>query len=191
VIKIAAAGDFPGMDLTAAAAPSDADGARDRLAELFERYVDFVWRTTRRFGLSAAEADDAAQHVFLIAKKKLGEIPPDRERSFLFSAAVNVSRTMIRSKVRRREEALDEIDAAGAGPDPEQLLERRRAMDTVYRSLEAMPDDLRVAFVLFELEEMTAIEVAQLLGIPSGTVASRVRRARDVFRNALNAAEGR
>jgi len=50
-----------------------------------------------------------------------------------------------------------------------------------------MPEDLRVAFVLFELEEMTMIEVSEVLGIPAGTVASRIRRARDVFRAAVAA----
>jgi RNA polymerase sigma-70 factor (ECF subfamily) len=50
------------------------------------------------------------------------------------------------------------------------------------RALEAMPMDLRKVFVLFDLEELTTTEVANVLRLPRGTVASRLRRAREVFR---------
>ena len=71
--------------------------------------------------------------------------------------------------------------------NPEELLGRARACAAADRIVASMPEDLRVAFVLFELEEMTMIEVSEVLGIPAGTVASRIRRARDVFRAAVAA----
>jgi RNA polymerase sigma-70 factor (ECF subfamily) len=68
-----------------------------------------------------------------------------------------------------------------AGTDPEALLAARRARDRLDAVLGQMPDDLRAAFVLFEIEGFTKEEVAQALGIPAGTAASRLRRAREDF----------
>lgn len=185
MIKIVLGGESPSMHLAAGSAPpANTREVQDRLANIFRMHVDFVWRTARRFGLSTAEADDAAQHVFLVASKKLDVIPHGQEKSFLFGTAMNVARTMVRSRQRRREDLVEETEATDTQPHPEEMLERARARDAVHNILESMPDDLRVAFMLFELEEMTMIEVAALLAIPAGTVASRIRRAREAFRAA-------
>jgi RNA polymerase sigma-70 factor (ECF subfamily) len=61
------------------------------------------------------------------------------------------------------------------------LLQQGRARALLDEILEAMPTELRAPFVLFELEEMTMSEIAQTLEIPPGTVASRLRRAREIF----------
>jgi RNA polymerase sigma-70 factor (ECF subfamily) len=177
------------MELIAVPAPLPAADARERLAELFENHVDFVWRTAHRFGLSPVEADDAAQQVFLIASRKLEQIAPDREKAFLFRAAIHVTRTLLRSTARKREDFVEEPDAADPKPSPEEALETRRALDAAHRILRDMPDDLREAFILFELEEMTMRQVADLLEIPPGTVASRIRRARATFRAAVQTME--
>lgn len=187
VIKPGLTGDSPRVELIAASVPDQRERAADRLARLFHDHLDVVWRTARRFGLSPAEADDAAQQVFLVASKKLSGIPADAERSFLVGAAINVARTMIRSKLRKREDLVEEHDATDGRPNPEEQLEHARAREAAHRIVASMPEDLRVAFVLFELEEMTMIEVSEVLGIPAGTVASRIRRARDVFRAAVAA----
>lgn len=193
MIKIVLGGESPSMQLAAgSAAPADTREGHDRLAYIFRTHVDFVWRTARRFGLSTAEADDAAQQVFLVASKKLDIIPDGQEKSFLFGTAMNVARTMVRSRQRRREDLVEASEATDTQPHPEAMLERAQARDTVHRILQSMPDDLRVVFILFELEEMTMAEVAALLAIPAGTVASRIRRARQVFRTAAtgNASNG-
>ena len=69
--------------------------------------------------------------------------------------------------------------AAGAA---EAALDQQRARRALAAVLAGMPDELREAFVLFEIEELTAPEAAAALGIPVGTIASRVRRARDFVR---------
>jgi RNA polymerase sigma-70 factor (ECF subfamily) len=189
VIKMTASGDVSRVELTAQGAAVRARDASDRLTELFENHVDFVWRTARRFGLSAAEADDAAQQVFLVAARKLGEITREREKAFFFRAAINVTRTMLRSTARKREDFAEHSQTADTRPSPEEALDRRHALETAHGVLRAMPPDAREAFVLFELEEMTMQEVADLLEIPAGTVASRIRRARAFFRAAVKAME--
>jgi RNA polymerase sigma-70 factor (ECF subfamily) len=66
-------------------------------------------------------------------------------------------------------------------PDPEQLTQQLQARALLDRVLDAMPQDLRAVFVLFELEELSIDQIAHLLVLPRGTVASRLRRAREVF----------
>ena len=144
---------------------------------------DFVWRSLRRFGLSADRSDDAAQQVFIIASRKLDAIRPESERSFLFGTAMRVASDMRRSAVNRREIAhadpgADQIDPATTAED---LIDQRRARELLDGVLDAMDEDLRAVFVLFELEELPTAEIAALLAIPPGTVASRLRRAREEF----------
>jgi len=154
-----------------------------RLRVLVDEHFDFIWRSLRRFGLHAADADDAAQRVFVIASRKLSVIEPGRERSFLFGTAYRVVRELRRSKARRPESPLTpEMDAEDPAPNPEEFADRTRARALLDQVLSEMPMEARSVFVLFELEEMTAPEIATLLDVPLGTVASRLRRARELFR---------
>ncbi len=169
-------------DVPASSEREAPDADQTRLRRLLDEYFDFIWRSLRRFGLSDDRADDAAQQVFMIASRKLATIQPEAERSFLFGTAMRVASDIRRSAAYRREVAHADAGAdleAGIGPD--ELLDRRRARELLDRVLEAMDLDLRTVFVLFELEEMTTSEIASMLGIPVGTVASRLRRAREEF----------
>ena len=70
-------------------------------------------------------------------------------------------------------------------PNAEQLLEHREARELLDRLLEGLEHDVRVVFVLHELEELSAREIATALAIPLGTVASRLRRGRERFARRL------
>lgn len=157
-----------------------------RLTSLVEASFDFVWRTLRRVGIPESDADDAAQEVFLVAARRLGDIEVGRERAFLVGTALRVASTRRRS-ARRRPEAPDERvgEARDPAPDPETLASRSEARRTLDTVLDEMSEELRVVFVLFELEELPAPEIATLVGIPTGTVASRLRRARECFHAAV------
>jgi RNA polymerase sigma-70 factor, ECF subfamily len=152
------------------------------VAELVEKHADFVWRSLRRLGVPEAMADDATQQVFLVVQRKMALVLRGRERAFLFGVAMNVAAHARRAIARRRE-----VDGEHAGeivdpaPLPDVALDQRRARALLDEVLEAMPLDLRTAFVMFELEEMTMTEIAEVLAIPQGTVASRLRRAREEF----------
>jgi RNA polymerase sigma-70 factor (ECF subfamily) len=74
---------------------------------------------------------------------------------------------------------------------PEELLDRRRAAQLLDCVLDEMTDDCRQVLVLFEFEQMSTPEIAQLVGIPLGTAASRLRRARESFKNAVAELESR
>ena len=88
-----------------------------------------------------------------------------------------------RSLGTRRECAEDDSVPEGVDPRPsaEALLDQKRLRMILDRVLDTLTDDLRVSFVLYELEGMSSPEIAELLRIPVGTVASRLRRGREAF----------
>jgi RNA polymerase sigma-70 factor (ECF subfamily) len=162
------------------------------LAALVSAHLAFVWRSLRRFGVPHADVDDAAQQVFLIARERLASINPGSERSFLTGVALRVASHARRANHRRdtAHQRFLEYQSASVAPEgtAQRVLEARELLD---RALDRMPGELRSVFVLFELEELTIDEVAELLGLPRGTVATRLRRARMVFHDAAKSMEAR
>lgn len=169
-------------------AKTDEQASRARLERMFNDHHDFIWRLLRRLGLTRGAADDAAQHVYLIAAERILDIQPGRERSFLFGTALRVARGVSRSEKRWvLEEDMDFRNSQVARP--EELADQRRAVDLMARILTDMNHDLKTVFILAELEGQTMPEVSSLLEIPLGTATSRLRRAREAFRAAVAAFE--
>jgi RNA polymerase sigma-70 factor, ECF subfamily len=141
-----------------------------------------VWRFLRRLGVPEADADDAAQEVIMIFARKLDRVATGSERAFLLSTAYRVARRMREVRGRRRESGEDCLEHVEDGaPGPELLVERHQERALLDEVLLAMPVDLRAVFVLFEVEEQSMVDIAAVLGLPQGTVASRLRRARADF----------
>jgi RNA polymerase sigma-70 factor, ECF subfamily len=162
--------------------------AENRLRLMVTANFDFIWRSLRGLGVPASIADDATQQVFLVASAKLATIATGAERAFLFSTARGVASNMRRSIARRREDAADVGTlalAADGSPDPEQALAAAQGKKLLEQVLETLPEELRTVFVLFELEGLTTVAIAELLGIPVGTAASRLRRAREEFQSTV------
>jgi len=167
------------------------DTAPARLRAVVGRELTPVWRLLRRMGLSEAESDDATQQVFIVASRRLGDITPGRERAFLFSTALNVGRRAQRTRARRREDGEDAlVSRRDSVPGLDELLDQKRARALLDELLEAMGEELRVVFVLYEIEELTMAEIAEMLDLPAGTVASRLRRARAEFQRGVARLEG-
>jgi RNA polymerase sigma-70 factor (ECF subfamily) len=157
---------------------------RAELRALFEANFDFVWRSLRRLGVPEPSLRDASQQVWIVVGRKIDAIEPAAARSFLFGTAVRVASQTRRTLRRQRESTSLDGDVDDVAPDsnrPERLLERKQARELLDRALDTLPDELRTVFVLFELEETSTKEIAELLDIPMGTVASRLRRAREEF----------
>lgn len=157
-----------------------------RFRSMVEEHLGFVGRCLRRLGVMDAGVEDAAQQVFLVANNKLASIEPGKERAFLFATATRVASDLRRSARRRPdvpEESSDHRPAADA--TAEELLDQKRARELLDEVLEAMAPELREVFVLFELEEMTVDETAQVLNVPRGTISSRLTRAREVFHDRI------
>lgn len=142
-----------------------------------------VWRFLRHLWLPDDQVDDAAQTVFARVLARHASVRKGVERAYLMKAALHVSfeyRRARRRVVNRQSDV--ELEAVGGStPTPDEALARRRQRQLLDAALDELPLPLRAAFSLFELEELTFSEIAEVLEIPRGTVASRVRRAREAF----------
>lgn len=160
----------------------------ERERALVRAHMSVIWRFLRRLGCSPEDADDATQEVFVIAVRKLDQIEPDRERAFLYGTAMRLASRQRRStNLRAQKTARDvEVDELGSrAPSSDELFDRKEARATLDAILDRMAPDLRTTFTLYELEELTMAEIAELTGAPMGTVASRLRRAREYFQDAV------
>lgn len=172
--------------MAAVESPMPVESPALRLCRMVDAHYDAVWRASRFSGIPNGTADDVAQQVFCIAARRLAEIAHGAERSFLLSTAWRVAAETRRAASRRP--AASDADVAeleAALPSAEELLDQKRARMALASVLSAMPQDLRMVFVLFEIEELTLPEIAAAAGIPLGTVTSRLRRAREVFQSII------
>ena len=150
--------------------------------ELYRAHASFVAGVLARMGTLTAELPDLVQEVFLTAHRRGGFVPGAAQpRTWLVEIAVNVLRNARRTRRRRPLDGGEPDLEAASGPDPERNVQALEALRAVHECLETLDEDHRATFVLFELEGLTAIEVAAALGVPAGTVYSRLHHARKRF----------
>lgn len=150
---------------------------------VYRECAPLVLRALRRL-VPAAEVDDAAQDVFVVVARRLAQLAPDvRARTWVYGIVLKVAADHRRSARRRERRHL----AAATEPPPEgpppadDALAAQEARRLLHRVLESMEDDLRVAFVLVELEGLSVPEAAAVLELNRNTLASRLRVARVDF----------
>jgi RNA polymerase sigma-70 factor, ECF subfamily len=161
---------------------------------MYEANADFVWRNLRRLGVPFSEADDKTQEVFVIAHRRFEDFA-DRghgPRAWLFQIALRVASDARRHRRRHPEDPDGGLAQERECIDPPQprAVARREALDRLDRALATIDVHRRAVLVLHEIEEMTAPEIAQTLGIPLNTVYSRLRVARSELEAALAKDEG-
>jgi RNA polymerase sigma-70 factor, ECF subfamily len=164
-----------------AVAPPARPADRERLQRMFVAHNALVWRTLRRRGLAPDVAADVTQQTFLVAAERLADINPDSERAFLVGTALRMAMAAGRKAARLSFEQDMDIHAAHAPS----AIDEQSAIELCDLALSKVDDDTREVFVLFELEGLSSPEIAALLEIPLGTVASRLRRARAQFRTVV------
>jgi RNA polymerase sigma-70 factor, ECF subfamily len=155
-----------------------------RLSQAMRVHLRLVWRVLRRSGLEERDADEAAQDVFWILARRLGDVPAKSEKAFLVGTAVRVAADRRRASRAHREVLLDG-DVTSLATDVDELVALRHSRALLDEALACLSDEQRSVFVLVELDELTGGEVADALGIPSGTVASRLKIARQSFDAAI------
>ena len=162
-----------------------------RLRQVVSGHFDVLWRFLRRLGIADGDIDDAVQEVVLVLARKLDQVEVGSERAFVLSTAFRVA-SGFRRATRRRREVDDGAIEGFESPElsPEALAEKQRLRVILQRVLNQLPLELRVVFVLYELEELTMADIAATLALPPGTVASRLRRSREQFQLLAANAEG-
>ena len=165
--------------------PVASDAERARLERMFAEHHVTVWRSLRRRGLTSDEAADATQETFLIAAGRLSDIQRDSERAFLIGTARRVAHTLGRKTVRWQLD--DDMDQRVA--NVRDASDDQANVELCDRVLGKMNPELAETFVLYEIEGLSSPEIAALLEIPLGSVASRLRRGREQFRNGVSLLE--
>jgi RNA polymerase sigma-70 factor, ECF subfamily len=164
--------------------PADAElDGEARFARIYDEHFAFVWRSLRRLGVPDAHLDDAAQEVFLVVHRRLSEFAGRSSlKTWLFGIALRVASAVRRRAIRKPTEPLEDdvLDER-----VERLSEAAHAAKLVQRLLNDLDADRRAVFVLAELEQMTAPEIARALDVNLNTVYSRLRLARRDFEAAI------
>jgi len=160
-------------------------GDRQAFGALVERYAGQARRVARAVLQDPDDADDAAQDAFLSALVKLGQY--DRRRPFgpwLMRIVANAATDRRRRRAVRRAEPL-EPGLTGGGSRPDTDAERSALSERLRAALAELPERRRIAVVLFDVEGYAHAEIAEILGIPEGTVRSEVFHARRRLRELL------
>jgi RNA polymerase sigma-70 factor (ECF subfamily) len=154
---------------------------------VYDQQFAFVWRSLRRLGVPDRLLDDAAQDVFIVVHRRLGEFEGRASiKSWLFAIARRVAHDH-RRRVGRKErtEELPDVIADPHTSTPAADAERNEARRVLHEILASLDDDKREVFVLAELEQMTVPEIADAIGANLNTVYSRLRAARLGFEQAV------
>lgn len=174
---------------TDSAAPRDVEGMKgSSLADVFRAEGHFVWNTFRRLGVREADLKDLTQEFFLSLQRLLPQYDPSRPiRPWLFTIAYRMALRHIERA--RREHVLADTGEPAEVPDPCADLDRHMAVveerDLVLRALGAISIERRAVFVLADIEEVPVPEIALQFDIPLNTAYSRLRIARQEFRQAV------
>lgn len=159
---------------------------RSWLMELFERTVDGAYNVAYRLLWNHADAADVVQNAFIKAvlhRDQLSE--PGKARSWVLGIAYREALMVLRG---RRDTPTDPSrlpEAASLGPDPAELAIRSELAQLLSDAIGALPESLRGAFVLRDVEELPMAEVATVLEIGESAAKMRVARARESLRVTL------
>lgn len=156
------------------------------------RQSRFVFRVAYAVVLNAHDAEDVVQETFLKLYRNGGWQQARNERAFLarvtWRAAVDLRRAPqlpIAESATRDEDPAAPLDLPAQEPGPEQMMRTANEHAMVHAMIDALPEELRVPLVLSAFEELNSREIGRVLGIPEGTVRTRLQRAREMLRRKL------
>lgn len=172
--------DLPGPD------PDTSPGRQGDFDRVYAEHFPFVWRTLRALGVREAELDDAAQDVFLVVHRRLGDFEGRASiRTWIFSIAEHVAFNHRRT-VRRKMAPLTGLEDLGSfDPGPSPTASNPEIAQFLERFLTGLDHNQRALFVLVIVEEMSVPQVAEVLRVPLNTAYSRIRAIKQLFRQAM------
>ncbi len=164
-----------------------ADGDAQALSAVYREHHGAVRAFASRLLGDEGAAEDMVQEAFLAlpsaARRFRGE---GSLRSFVIAVAINHARHFVRAAARRRKSiARLAVEPGASVSSPDELLAREQLGDALFRALDELSLDQRVAFVLCVIEERPSPEAAELIGAPAATVRARVQSAKRVLRGLL------
>jgi len=169
------------------------DGDIDALGELYERYKTKVYRTATAITHDERMAEDILQEVFLRVNRYADSF--DQTQPFepwIYRITVNLSYSWT-NKAKRWvnffQNAIERLKAPSKR-DPERVTESREQRELLRRAIDALPNSHRVVIILYYLEGLSVNEVAYALGVPGGTVKSRLYYAREKLKEAIAEEQG-
>ena len=182
-------------------------GSEDGFRTLVSRHQRSVYNLLARMLRNPALAEDLAQETFLKAFSALASFRRGAAFStWLYAIALNQVRTEYRRRKSVKGQAMLSLDAAagpgddpdgrpsepaGTGPGPADEASRKEEAALLHRALSRLDEEYREAVVLRDLEGLSYEEIAEAVGVPPGTVRSRIHRGRAALREILVPAKGR
>ena len=173
-------------------------GNLDAFNELVLRFQDAVYNTALRIVSDAAIADDVAQTTFVSAWQKIDTFKGEIFKPWILRIAINASYDELRRIRRRRSVPLEPLAREDEGETvedpawladesarPETRVEREEVLSAIENCLNRMPDDYRAVLALIDVQELDYHDASEALGLPLGTVKSRLFRARGKMRDCL------
>jgi RNA polymerase sigma-70 factor (ECF subfamily) len=160
----------------------EAEARQARFADMVERQSRFVFRVAYAILRNVGDSEDVVQEAFLKIYKAGAWDRMEDERAFLARTTWRIAIDH-RSRLRRESPAVESADAA----NPEQSLIAADRSAAVHRLIDALPEELRQPLALSTVDEMSSGEISRILGIPEGTVRTRLMRARQVLKQKLEA----
>jgi len=168
----------------------------ETLETVFRGEIDALYRTALRMLGSREEAEDVVQDAYIrIAHPATPQPMPEHPRGWIFRVLRNLCIDRLRSRTTRLRvvSGVEDIETLAQHRSdhrtPESDLLNADALDRVARAMDAMPQDLSDALSLVVIEGLSYRETASILGIPVGTVRSRLSRARDSLRTLVESAD--
>lgn len=162
-------------------------GDREAFGELVEQYRDNVYRLAYRMCGNAYDADEAAQEAFVAAWRALPNFRGDAKFStWLYRLTTNAAIDVMRREKRHQTVGDGEmIDLADDADSPQETVERTEQQEAVQKALATLSEEYREVLLLRYMEELDYAEIAEVLQLPSGTVKSRINRAKAALKAAL------
>jgi RNA polymerase sigma factor (sigma-70 family) len=155
------------------------------LVDLVERYYALLYRYAYRLTGSQADAEDLTQQAFLTAQAKWNQLRDEtKAKSWLFTITRNLYLKELRATACVSSSTLDEL-ASIPPPDPGAEFD----LEQLQEALNDLPEEFRSPVILFYFEEFSYREIAEQMGVPMGTVMSRLARAKAYLRQRLTPSE--
>jgi RNA polymerase sigma-70 factor, ECF subfamily len=195
--QMAGASAPTGRNAMAGYAGDEHDKAR-RFRDAALPYLDDAYALARYLVRNAADAEDAVQECYLRAFRHFDSYRGPAMKPWLLTILRNVCNAEFARRGRLDSSADGDVEARAEDvplwqeppATPESALVRQHDDATVRQLVAALPQPFREAIVMREINDLSYQEIAQVAGVPVGTVMSRLARARTILRSAWNAAEG-